>query len=409
MDYQTLNFCKLIKNVIHPNNESRLAEDVNWARLVELAKEHNLLPFFMEEATKYPLYTNRHQYENEMNQALGIVGAQVRRTNAFLQLYEAFAESDIYPIVVKGIVCRTLYGSLSDHRPSGDEDILIRPTEYWKAKEVLNANGFVSEFTKETEAQLELLQEISFYHPTKKLHIELHLNSLGRETEVRSQMSDCFTKVFDNYMEMKINGVKIRTMNHQDHFLFLVLHAFRHFTAGGLGIRQMMDILLYLEAYGQEIDLKKICEVLNMFHANTFFADMIHIGNMHLGFKFSVMEEPNCPQELLEDMICCGVFGNKTQAERTAIVTTMAATENRWKKKSTNNIVFIWKSIFPSFAVMREHYPYLEEKPWLLPVEWIRRWGRFLKHNRQNNGNLAVESMRISQRRINLLKKYDLV
>ena len=59
--------------------------------------------------------------------------------------------------------------------------------------------------------------------------------------------------------------------------------------------------------------------------------------------------------------------------------------------------------------MMRERHPNLVDKPWLLPVEWIKRWGRYIKYNRNNDGNLAVESMKISQRRMKVLKKYDLV
>jgi hypothetical protein len=130
---------------------------------------------------------------------------------------------------------------------------------------------------------------------------------------------------------------------------------------------------------------------------------------MYFGFKLDNLKEPNYPEDLLEDMIFCGVFGNQTQAQRTAITTIMIATKGGEKNSSLNLLSLILKSIFPSRTLMREHYPYLEEKPWLLPVEWIKRWGRFIKHNSNINGNLATESMKISQRRIKVLKKYDLV
>ena len=409
MDYQIKQFCEIIKNVIHSEQEGQLSEHVNWLYLVRLAKEHNLLPIFLEGAIKHSTYTERHEYTKEMNETIAIVGAQVRRTNAFLKLYEAFSKEGLYPIVVKGLICRGLYGNLADHRPSGDEDILIRPSEYWRAKEILIANGYQTESESETEAQLEQIQEVSFVHPAERLHIELHLNPMGRENEIRSRMSDCFKNVFESYMDIEMNGVQVRTMNHQDHMLFLILHAFRHFTAGGLGIRQMLDILLYQEHYGAEIDFKQIDKILQEFKADAFWTDLMYIGNMYFGFELPVLTEQNCPEELLEDMVRCGAFGNKTQAERTAIATTMAATENHEKKQSTNSFVLIWRSIFPSRAFMRNTYPYLEEKPWLLPVEWVKRWGRFVKHSRKNDGNLAVESIKISQRRMKVLKKYDLV
>lgn len=409
MNTQIKVFCELIKNIIHPNKECPVQGEMEWAYLVQLAKEHNLLAIFVEGASKHYSFISRPEYEKEMNESIAIVSAQVRRTSAFLKLYEAFVKADLHPIVMKGLICRELYGTLGDHRPSGDEDILIRPREYEKAKNILTENGYISEIERESESQIERLQEVSFIHPKQRLHIELHLNPMGRETEDRARMSDYFVNVFEDYREVDIQGVPVRTMNHQDHLTFLILHAFKHFTLGGFGIRQMLDILLYQQRYREEIDFKQLDKTLCDFKASAFWNDMINIGNQYLGFELPAIHEPNCPDELLEDMVQCGAFGNKSQAEITAGRATMRASENYLKNKSSNMFIVVWRSIFPSKVYMLDQAPYLLKKPWLLPVAWFRRWGRFFKKSQGNDSNLAVESMKISRRRMNVLKKYDLV
>lgn len=409
MDAQIINFCELIKKTIHGNQKYHLQIDVDWTYLVKLAKEHNLLAIFMENASQCYSYISRPEYDKELKESLGIVAAQVRRTSAFLQLYESFVDADLHPIVMKGLICRELYGNLADHRPSGDEDILVRPCEYELAKRVLVENGYVSELNEESESQIERLQEVSFIHPKNRLHIELHLNAMGRENNNRARMSDCFVNVFDEYREVEIQGVLIRTMNHQDHMLFLILHAFKHFTLGGFGIRQMLDILMYQQQHGAEIDFERLHKMLQEFKADTFWNDIICIGNQYFGFDLPALQEPNYPEELLDDMIQSGVFGNKTQAEVAAGRATMRASSNFLKNKSSNMFVVIWRSVFPSRVYMLDQAPYLLKKPWLLPAAWVKRWGRFVKKSRYNDGNLAVESVKISQRRMKILKKYDLV
>lgn len=409
MDYQVEFFCELIKNIIQDNKEIYLQGEVDWPYLVQLAKEHNLLALFVEGASKHYSFISRPEYEKEMNESIAIVSAQVRRTSAFLKLYEAFVEVGLHPIVMKGLICRELYGTLGDHRPSGDEDILICPSEYEQAKSILTTNGYISEIEKESESQIERLQEVSFIHPKERLHIELHLNPMGRETEDRARMSDYFINVFENYREIEIQGVPVRTMNHQDHLTFLILHAFKHFTLGGFGIRQMLDILLYQRQFGEEIDYEQLDKTLYEFKASAFWNDMIHIGNLYLGFEFSAMREPNCPDELLDDMVQCGAFGNKSQAEVTAGRATMRASANYLNNKSSNMFVVVWRSIFPSKVYMLDQAPYLLKKRWLLPIAWVRRWGRFVQRSIGNDDNLVVESMKISQRRMKVLKKYDLV
>jgi hypothetical protein len=155
--------------------------------------------------------------------------------------------------------------------------------------------------------------------------------------------------------------------------------------------------------------LDELYEILHDFKTDSFWVDIVHIGNLYLGFALPVLHEATCPGELLEDIILCGAFGNKTQAEETAAKATKLATGNYLKNKRSNTLLMIWNSIFPSRAYMVYQSPHLEEKPWLLPIEWMKRWKRFLKKNCNNDGNLAVESMKISQRRMKVLKKYDLV
>lgn len=409
MDFQIICFLEIIKSVIRPSEKCREIKDVNWNYMVQLAKAHNLLPIFFEGSTKYASYTERVEYANEMREVLSMIGAQVKRTNTFLELYEEFVKEGIHPIVMKGLICRELYGGFADHRPSGDEDILIRLSEYKQVKEVLISNGYMSEVLIENEEQLERLQEITFFHPQKRLHIELHLNPMGRENDVRSKMSDYFLNAFENCRDVEINGVLVRTMNHQEHLLYLILHAFKHFISGGFGVRQMLDILLYQEQYGAEIDLNHMDKVLQSFGASIFWADMIHIGNFYFGFELSTMQTANCPEELLEDMILCGAFGNNTLEERTAERTIKFATGNHLKKGRSNSVAMMWKAIFPKRVFLLNNSPYLEKKPWLLPVAWVQRWGRFLKRIRRHGRKLATESMKISQRRMKLLKKYNLI
>ena len=190
------------------------------------------------------------------------------------------------------------------------------------------------------------------------------------------------------------------------HFLYLILHAFRHFTSSGLGIRQILDIMLYARHNGDEIDSDYIYNALKECNAFSFFSDIIHIGNDYLGFSQNAPCEPNCPNALLDDIICCGVFGNATQAQRTAFQMTNAAVSNN---TSSGKFKIALRTIFPSKSQMMNHHPEVLQKPWLLPLRWVQRIGRFLKHNKNNDGNLTKESIQISKKRIELLKKYKII
>lgn len=56
--------------------------------------------------------------------------------------------------------------------------------------------------------------------------------------------------------------------------LFLILHAFKHLTAGGFGIRQVLDILIYAEKYESVCNWEHLCEVLTGLKAELFLQDL---------------------------------------------------------------------------------------------------------------------------------------
>lgn len=401
-------FLNIINTVIH-QTPLQLTQPVEYAKILSMAKTHNIFPLVYEKLCEDSDFFKNSQFNEYMITAAGAMTAQARRTEAFLELYKGFKDNDVYPIVMKGIVCRQLYGELCDHRPSGDEDILVRKADFGKARAVLESQGYVAELENVSEHQLDELQEISFYNNDKKLHIELHLNPMGNENNVRMRMNEYFRNVFENAIDIECGGVKIRTMSHTDHFLFLVLHAFKHFTSEGFGIRQSMDILLYEEKYGKEINRKFLHKALQDVGAEAFYSDLVHIGNIYLGFCLQAPFEAKCPEELLEDMLRNGTFGNETQVQRTAASMTTAAVSGKRNGKKHRKIATYIYTIFPKRSQMVNEYMELSNKPWLLPICWVKRWCRFLKHNKQNDGNLVKESMEISVRRMELLKKYDVL
>ena len=61
-----------------------------------------------------------------ISDARATVAVQSKRTEDFSRIYRELREKGLSPLVVKGISCRRLWKN-PDARPSGDEDLLIRP------------------------------------------------------------------------------------------------------------------------------------------------------------------------------------------------------------------------------------------------------------------------------------------
>lgn len=406
MDNQMKNFMEIIRYAIHNNSGDELPnllEPVDWDELENIFRQHNLFAIFHEVASKFPEYKKLPRYNENACFMLIMVGQQIKRTDEFLQLYQDFLKEDLHPIVMKGIICRQLYGKSAEQRPSGDEDIYVRKDEFFKVKDVLEARGYVCEFEEVTEAQINQLQHITFSDAENGYTIEVHANPMGHRNEMRSQMNDYFENSFDKMRVEVIRDVPISTFSHTEHFLFLIMHGFKHFAEGGVGVRQMLDILLYQERYEQEIDWKLVQSILKEASADGYLGDMQYIGSKYWGFRLKNIFKEVCPEILLSDMVEAGVFGKREQADQVALNLTMGTLNH----KKAGLLAYL-RAGFPPKRLMLDVAPYLEEKPWLLPVEWVKRWGRFLKKSRQYDGNLMLDSVRKSQKRREMLKKYGL-
>ncbi len=402
----THNFMQILRCVLPFSEETdlpQLQEPVDWDALEAVSRRHNLLPLFHEVACHFPDYRDKPNYEDNINCVIAVISQQIKKTENFLDLYRAFLKEDLHPIVMKGLICRQLYGKNAEKRPSGDEDILVQKEDFYKVKAIMEAHGFVCLQPDVTPAQLEQLQDVGFYEDNIGFLIEVHTNIMGHTNQMRTKMGDCFENVFENAQTLVIRDVPVTTMSHTEHFLFLVLHAFKHFSLSGVGVRQMLDILLYQKEYEKEIDWEIIKSALEQNHATEYFGDLQFIGAEYLGFELQNRFAVCDPKGLLEDMMEVGVFGKQEDADM------LAARINLNVMGQGKTRVFAWIQMgFPPVRYMINEAPYLEEKPWLLPVEWVKRWGRFFKRAKKYGRGFMLDSVKKSQKRMELLKKYGL-
>lgn len=379
-----------------------LSEPVDWDELTQIAMKHNLFAIFHEVACQYPEYQRNPEYWTRTKAVMGSVARQIRRTVSFLKLYQEFLDEGIQPIVMKGIVCRQLYGKYAEHRPSGDEDILVKKDDFYQVKDFLVKRGYFCQDKEITEAQLNQAEHVSFQKKNETT-IEVHINLMGRRDDLRIQMGEQFSRVFEKSQQLDIQGVSLTVMSHTEHFLYIVMHAFKHFIGSGVGLRQILDIMMYQEHYEKEIDWNDVTKALQDCKVDSYLGDIQYIGEMYLGFHFEHHYPTACPETLLEDMIEVGAFGKSDRADSIATNIISSTID-----QNTRGIGTLLRAGFPTRKQMAEWTPYLNEKPWMLPVEWVKRWIRFFRRTKKYDGNLMKESFKRSQKRMELLRKYGL-
>ena len=386
-----------------------------WVRLFSLAETHSILPMIFEAVYACPdaKRLDAQFFAPYRQRTLHMVTAQTMKTEEFLMLYRTLTERGISPIVVKGIVCRELYPK-PDYRKSGDEDLLISEAEFACCHQAMLDYGMMR---SDPAQDISEAFEVSYGKPGSPVYIELHKCLFDPTDEAYGDLNRYFADVYANGITLTLQGTKLAAMNHTDHLFYLICHAFKHFLHGGFGIRQVCDITLYANAYGSEIDWLKILANCSEIRAVKFAAALFAIGEKYLTFTHEIACWPKEWSDIqvdetmmLDDLLESGIYGDSTMSRKHSSTLTLEALAAEKQGKTVHHANPL-KSAFPTAKQLEGRYPYLKNRPFLLPVAWTDRLLKYRKETKANGGkdNNAAESIRIGNERIALMKEYGIL
>lgn len=384
----------------------------DWLEMFHLADTHKVMPMIYEAVYDCSASKNLEQpfLLPFKKKAIQEVMLQTIKTSEFLALNQYLKQAGIRPLIVKGIVCRSLYPR-PDYRQSGDEDILVPEEQFELCHRAMLSHGMQP---VETPQDISAVSEISYHKPGSPLYIELHKSLFPPESEAYGEWNRYFEQVHGRAVELSVQDTTVLTLDYTDHLFYLICHAFKHFLHSGFGIRQVCDINMYANAYGSHIDWQKVLVQCREIRAEKFAAALFRIGENNLIFDKAAAcwpEEWNSIRvdelPLLEDLLSAGIFGSSDMNRKHSSNITLNAV-TAWKKGKKSGS-FVIRTIFPAAKNLEKRYPCLKKHPYLLPVAWVDRLVRYGKENNKKTKNHAAESIKIGNRRIELMKKYYII
>lgn len=402
---EVMNICLQGKTV----SWEELSDDT-WKKLFRLADAQHVLPMVYEAVYRCPAAAKNPEFMQEnVKKVIKSVGRQTRKTSKFLELYENMRNAGANPLVVKGLICRSLY-PLPEHRSSVDEDVFVRESDFDIChKEILKYGLQPLEESKDGIQE----DELAFADKKSKLYIELHRRLFSLDSELDNDINRYFDSAHDRAVEEVIEGVPVLTMGYTDHLLFLLLHVFKHFLFSGFGIRLVCDIILFANAYGKEIDWDYVMKCCRESNADKLAIALFQIGEKYLTFDpekacypSEWREEVIDEKPLLKDMLQSGVVGGSSNSRIHSSNITLRAMRSSREGKESNGMSV--RMLFPTRAYMQKDYAYLERFPVLLPVAWASRivkYGMKLDKKKNHPGR----SLKIGMRRVELLKEYGII
>ena len=382
-----------------------------WKALFKLADHQQVLPLIFEAVYNCPAAKAGKEFLEPYRRAVFQQTAmQAVKTNEFLDLYQKLCEAGIRPLVIKGLICREHY-LLPNHRISKDEDLLIRKEQFEQVHQVMLENGMQ---VQEMEEDIDVAYEVPYIKEGSYLYIEVHKQLFRNEVEAYSEYNHFFDDSHEKAVREEIKGVEIYTMGYTDHLLYLICHAFKHFLHSGIGVRQVCDIVVFANAYGNVMDWEYIIQRCREMQAEKIVAAMFQIGRKYFDFDADKACYPKELREievdestLLKDMLGGGILGNLGASRvHSSNITLNAVTADKKGEKTKGSLM---RTIFPPVSQMIRQYKYLEKYPYLLPVAWATRILRYGKEIQGSKNNNPSESIDIGNRRVEMLKEYGVI
>lgn len=400
-------FLKLLKSSLLKETTELSA---NYEEIFKLASIHKVVPLIYESACKTESFkeVDRNLSNYFKTSSIQIIYSQIQRSDRFLQLYKEFNDAGIKLLVFKGIILRELY-HIPDERISGDEDLLVEDKNLNKVIEILEANNMERVLSDEEEADV-----YHYFCKRTGLHLELHTTLFGENSPTNKKMGQIFKNVFQNSDTVKINSVEVHTFSINEHFLYVICHAIKHFVSCGTGIRQVCDIMMYINKYEKDINWDYIWREITSLGYDTLLVNMIQISIDYLGLdENKIVYEKNKnsyyinTESLIEDIMEGGIYGFSTQARLNSANMSLDALNEESKSKLKSNFA----AIFPKVENLKGRYKYLERYPVLLPVAWGNRIFTYIKErgSLSSVSATAKETIAVGNKRIDLLKEYKLI
>ncbi len=310
-------------------------------------------------------------YNNWSANATFSVMRSVQKLNDIHSIIIQFEKANINTCILKGEALARLYAAPSC-RISGDCDILVDIDQENLACEILKKNDF-------TVNHRTVASHHNFCTHSKMGVVELHI-SLYYDF-IQDVWFDNLDMICDEYIKIKVNDTEITTLGVTDGLLFTVLHALKHFLVSGVGIRQVMDCLLYIKEYKDQINWDRFNSIMKHLKYKKFVDTLIGIGVLY--FDFDINELYNCTfdtelvNKMVVDMQNGGCFGYNEKERHNFYEIYNEQRFKTFKEENFHEYMTNWrrKSLFKMLSFSKDNmysrYMYAKNNRLLLPIAWL--------------------------------------
>lgn len=344
---------ELVKSQLEGRKPTEIPEGISVEEIMDISHRNHMDYLLLGAVLKLEALS-AEQKEALRKRVMRSLMRTMTQVTELKEMERRFEEAGVKNQPMKGARLKFIYPS-PEMREMSDIDVLIDADCMKQAADILKDMGY---------CLLQSIKHHDIYQKKPFMVIEAH-RVLYDKTVDGQQF-----RYFSGFSKVDLREGMNYTydFNREDYYIYMMAHMAKHFYSMGCGIRNLVDIYVYLEKFGAEMnreylqdELKK-CGILEFTEHMEKLAAIWLKGEKSTGFY----------EDLFQYMLDSGIYGKDENG-----IWNKFAEEKMRGKEATPSLLKRWY-YFPPVSYMSEYYPWLEEHPWLLPVAWGIRFARGL-------------------------------
>ena len=368
---------KVIRSQLDQTAAPMIPEGVTVEQILDVCKRNNVECLVLGGVVKADNLPEEYKerLRKHVVSSLMRTGVQMEQVRTIQDRFEA---AQIKNQPMKGAKLKLMYPS-PQLREMSDVDILVDEKDMKKAGDIMKELGY--------KLRVEVKHHDIYVKPPFMV-VEVHRSMYDKTVDAGQY------RYFSSFSRAVLAEGKQYSYDFgpEDFYVYLIAHMAKHFYSMGCGIRNLVDVYVYLERNNDKMDWTYTKEQLEICGIAQFEEHMKKMAYIWL-------KDEECSEfyeNLFQYMLDCGIYGKDENG-----IWNKFAEERFGKGKVSNGKLKQWY-YFPPISYMAEYYPWLESYPFLLPVAWMIRGyrGLFLKkgvHKREMLQNIGEDKIRIYQ------------
>jgi len=296
------------------------------------------------------------------------------------KLFSFLEKTGIWYLPLKGSVMKELYPQ-PGMRQMADNDILFDSSFRDEVYDYMIGQGYESDFY-DPKTAVDVLNEDGYtvhdtYLKQPIYNFEMHMALFAKSRNPK--WLAYYENVKERLQKDEGNGYGYHFRD-EDFYVYMTAHASKHFNNGGHGLRNLMDVYVYL-SQKTNLDRAYLERELGALELTEHEGIIRSLAEKLFGNSFIRLQEDMSgisekEKEVLEICLSSGTYGTEKRL-----------VENRLKEMSGEESItvkerlkYLFRRLIPEKEVLLIRYPKLARKKYLLPLCVLIRMGEGLLH-----------------------------